>query len=372
MALMDINAALLSAFFIGLLLVLVYCSRWRRYFELGMKLPGPPALPIVGNGLLFTSNDPCKIFQQFRNLVRTYGPIARLWFGPVLVVLLTDADGIERVVNHDKLCTRGYLVRKSAKPFFRNGVFSTDGDEWRRRRKIINAAFHTKILKTFVETFAKNSDILANNLKALADGVTAHDISPYIGRCTLDIIVQISCRVEINTLTGNDHSTFNNMKTIFDGTVMKFLKPWLYIDWIFKATELGKKYYKAMECEHGKIINGIGRMKRMRQNTDSSDLNDEQRSLMDTVIQQGDINNEETVGEIATIISAGADASSIANGYVLALLGDNQHIQARVMQEQQDIFGDDILRPVRSDDLPRMVYLEQVGNCCYPIPHLVG
>jgi hypothetical protein len=33
------------------------------------------------------------------------------------------------------------------------------------------------------------------------------------------------------------------------------------------------------------------------------------------------------------------------------------------MQEQQDIFGDDILRPVRSDDLPRMEYLEQVGNC---------
>jgi hypothetical protein len=31
------------------------------------------------------------------------------------------------------------------------------------------------------------------------------------------------------------------------------------------------------------------------------------------------------------------------------------------MQEQQDIFGDDILRPVRWDDLPRMVYLDQVG-----------
>jgi hypothetical protein len=48
--------------------------------------------------------------------------------------------------------------------------------------------------------------------------------------------------------------------------------------------------------------------------------------------------------------------------YVLALLGENQHIQARLMQVQEDIFSDDILRPVRSEDLPRMVYLEQVGN----------
>jgi cytochrome P450 len=217
-------------------------------------------------------------------------------------------------------------------------------------------------LETFVETFAKNSDILANELKVLADGVTVHDISPYIGRCTLDIIVQTSYRVEINTLTGNDDSTLNNMTTIVDATVMKFLKPWLYIDWLFKATEVGKKYHKAMECEHGKIINGIGRMKRMRQNTDTSDLNDEKRSLMDIVIQHGDIKKEEIVGEMASIIAAGAEASSIACGYVLALLGENQHIQARVMQEQQDIFGDDILRAVRSDDLPSMVYLEQVGN----------
>jgi hypothetical protein len=47
---------------------------------------------------------------------------------------------------------------------------------------------------------------------------------------------------------------------------------------------------------------------------------------------------------------------------VLALLAENQHIQPRVMQEQEDIFSDNILRPVRTEDLPRMVYPEQVGN----------
>jgi hypothetical protein len=47
---------------------------------------------------------------------------------------------------------------------------------------------------------------------------------------------------------------------------------------------------------------------------------------------------------------------------VLAFLAENKHIQARVMKEQQDIFGDDFLRPVRSEDLPRMVYLEHVVN----------
>jgi hypothetical protein len=101
----------------------------------------------------------------------------------------------------------------------------------------------------------------------------------------------------------------------------------------------------------------------MRETAQKRGQNDEKLSLMDKLLHYGDINKEDIVGEIASIVGAGTDTTSIACGYVLALLGENQHIQERVMQEQQDIFGDDILRPVRSDDLPRMVYLEQVGNC---------
>jgi cytochrome P450 len=155
----------------------------------------------------------------------------------------------------------------------------------------------------------------------------------------------------------------NNLTTIIDTAVLRYGKPWFLIDWIFNATELGKKYNEAVKCEHDKIIKEIVKKKRMRENTHTRQLNDEKHSLMDTLVQYADMRREEIVGEIATLIVAGTETVSTACGYVLALLGDNQHIQERVMQEQQDIFGNDILRPVSSDDLPRMVYLEQVGNC---------
>ena len=125
---------------------------------------------------------------------------------------------------------------------------------------------------------------------------------------------------------------------------------------------MGKNYYKVIEREHGKIINAAERRERMREIADKGRLNDEKPSLMDHIIQCGSNSNEEIAAEIFNLIGAGTETTSTACGYVLALLGDNQNIQARVMQEQQDIFGDDVLRPVRSNDLPRMVYLEQVGN----------
>ena len=328
-----------------------------------MKLPGPPALPIIGNCLQFTTNDSCKFFQEFMEIARSYVPIARLWFGPVLIVVLTDPDYIESVVKHDKIHSRGYLVRKSSEHVFRNGLFYIDGDEWRRHRKIVSAALHINILQMFVENFAQNSDILANKLKALADGTTAHDIAPYLMRCSLDIILQTTSRVDFNAINVNTESTLNNITTILDTISVRIFKPWLLIDWIFNATELGKKYNKAVKCEHEKIINEIVRQNRLRETGEKEGQKDKKPSLIDLLIQYGDISKEEIVGEIATIIGAATETTANACGYVLALLGDNQHIQERVMQEQQNIFGEDFLRPVRSDDLPRMVYLEQVGDC---------
>jgi hypothetical protein len=101
-----------TLFFIGLLLAFVYWWRRRRYFQLGAKLPGPPALPILGNALYFTTTNSTKCFHEFIELTCNYGPVVRLWLGPMLMVLLTDADHVEKVVNHDKVGSRGYVARK--------------------------------------------------------------------------------------------------------------------------------------------------------------------------------------------------------------------------------------------------------------------
>jgi cytochrome P450 len=301
--------------------------------------------------------------KNLLDVAGSYVPIARLWLGPVLFVVVKDPDCIESVVKHDKLGSRGYLARKTTEQVFRNGLINIDGEEWRRHRIIVSAALHVNILEKFVENFAKNSDILANKLKVLADGITAHDIAPYLFRCSLDIIVQTSSRLDINAQNGNDESSLNNFITIVDTIFFRIAKPWLLIDWIFNATELGKKYYKAVISVRDRISTEVDRIKRMRKTEEKRGQKDEKPSLIELLIQYGEISKEEIVGEIATIIGAGTATTSEVCGYVLALLAENQHIQERVMQEQQDIFGDDILRPVRSDDLPRMVYFEQVGNC---------
>jgi cytochrome P450 len=148
-----------------------------------------------------------------------------LWFGPILVVVLTDPDNIETVVKHDKISSKGYVARKLLEQIFRNELICLKVEEWRRRSKIVSSALQINILETFVENFAKNSNILANKLKAIADGITAHDIAPYLMRCTLDIIYQKRSRINTNVQIGNDNSTLKNFTFVINTIALRFLKP---------------------------------------------------------------------------------------------------------------------------------------------------
>jgi hypothetical protein len=88
----------------------------KRYFELRWKLPGPTALPIIGNCLQFPTNNLRKRFQELIQIALSCLPISALWTGLVLAVVLTDLDSIERVVEQEKLLERGNVVEKSGEP----------------------------------------------------------------------------------------------------------------------------------------------------------------------------------------------------------------------------------------------------------------
>jgi len=50
----------------------------------------------------------------------------------------------------------------------------------------------------------------------------------------------------------------------------------------------------------------------------------------------------------------------------MVLIWENQQIQARVMQEQQEIFVHNILKQMTSENLPKNMFLEQVTPCYSP------
>ena len=64
---------------------------------------------------------------------------------------------------------------------------SSDGDKWRRHRKLLTPTFHFQILETFLSVINKESSVLTKKLEAEA-GKPWIDIVPMITMFTLDTI----------------------------------------------------------------------------------------------------------------------------------------------------------------------------------------
>jgi cytochrome P450 len=70
-----------------------------------------------------------------------YGPVVRIWLAPKFLIAISDPKGIEKLVAHDKFCTRGSYFRNIIKSMFRKGLLAIDGETWRKHRKIVTTAF---------------------------------------------------------------------------------------------------------------------------------------------------------------------------------------------------------------------------------------
>lgn len=70
--------------------------------------------------------------------------------------------------------------------------FSSLGDLWRSRRKLLTPAFHFKILNSFVDVFNEQSRILCGIIEEICQSFTEGkgemDVHPLITKCSLDII----------------------------------------------------------------------------------------------------------------------------------------------------------------------------------------
>ncbi|KAJ9575767.1 hypothetical protein L9F63_007413 [Diploptera punctata] len=348
---------------IVLLCVLVITAilswKWGRYY-LGFKLPGPPALPLIGNLLDVRSRDFTVLFHEMNKYIKNHGPVTRIWLGPVMLIFVSGPEEIAKVVGNDKIGHRGKYSLRILSPIFNKGLLAQEEmSVWKIHRKIVTNAFHNNMLNKFVDNFAKNSNILANRLKELADGTNAYDILPYLCLCALDIITQTCFGQNINAQINNDMMAVQYNKTILDSTQIRLSDPFLMFDWAFYLTEIGKKYKVAVKYYHD-LIKGVIDDRAI--NAKSKEELSKSPTLMDYLIQNGQLSKEEIVGEISSIGGAGTETTATLSTFVLAILAEHQDIQEKVFEEQKTIFGEDILRPVTSDDLPSMTYLEQVIN----------
>ena len=294
--------------------------------------------------------------------MQAHGAIARLRVGPPRLGFDFDAvfepDGARAILSGG---SRGYIkdapVYHEFTRLFGEGLFTFNGDDWQRRRRILQPLFTRQRVQDYVPLMSSWSDDLVRLLGNTRDGTALPAAAMHY---TLNVLG--------STLFGEDMSSAGpvlqravpliNAEAAKRGLAPVRLPPWV-------PTPSHRRTARAQR-ELRSVVDDIVR---------SRDGDGGRDDLLERLISARDPETGQSLTPLAIrnealiFLGAGLDPPPNALGFTLYLLGGHHQVQQRVRDEVAAVIGD---APVTADDLPHLRFTSMVVDEAlrlYPLGH---
>ncbi|MEI4262997.1 cytochrome P450 [Roseovarius sp. D0-M9] len=227
-------------------------------------------------------------------------------------------------------------VREGLTPLLGNSVFVTNGDVWKRQRRIIDPAFEGGRLRHVFPAMLEAGESAVRRLGALADG-TPRDIEGEASHAAADVIFRtlfsIPIENEVAARVFEEFRAHQRTQPVVNLAALIPLPRWM-----------PRPHHRATR-RTAKVIRGLirqltsARMAAVRQGTAPADLATKIITTPDPETGKG-FDTEEMVDQVAIFFLAGHETSASALGWALYLLALYPEWQDRVAAEGQAVFGD--------------------------------
>lgn len=304
--------------------------------------PGPRGVPYFGS--YFGLKDPLKLFSEGRD---RFGDIAMYRFGPHRFVVINDPVAVQHVLvrNH-----RNYVKSRSyqgLRLILGNGLITSEGDFWRRQRRLAQPAFHKQHLQGFATTMESCTNTMLDQWDR--DRVHHIDLFQEMMRLTLRIVGHTLFGTELAGEAGGvgpDIGTALRRANQEAEAVVR-LPLWL-------PTPSNLKFHGARK----RLDRVIGRIIDQRR-ASPSEHNDLLGMLMSATDEDGTggMTNTQLRDEVMTLFLAGHETTATLMSWTLRLLTMHPQVQQGVRREVADVVGD---RRVEFSDLAQLEYTDRV------------
>lgn len=132
------------------------------------------------------------------------------------IVLIEDPDLVEYILKTNFLnYEKGDFLRDLFRDFLGDGIFNSDGENWKKQRATASHLFSIRELKSMVEVFTKHGKSVVDILLNLPNDQV--EIQDLFQRYTLDSFGEIALGVDIGSLhsKGNQLSLCNPCRYSF-------------------------------------------------------------------------------------------------------------------------------------------------------------
>lgn len=311
---------------------------------LGKRVPpGPKGLPILG-AVLGIRRDP---LEGMRGFARDYGDIVLFHVMRQERILLNHPDLIHQVLvmQHSKF-HKSELTRRITARMLGQGLLISEGEFWRRQRRLAQPAFHRARLSEYGATML---DLAQAHIRDWRDG-DERNISQEMTALTLDIAVRT---LFSSTLPGEARQVGQAMTFLMRYSLRRQRSPFRIPErWPTPQNRRANRELALIDSLVYRIIS------ERRAEGNSNHRNDLLALLMAVMDEDGThMTPQQLHDEAMTLFIAGHETTAQMLAWTWFALSRNPTADARLHQELSDVLGG---RPLDATDLPKLPYLQAV------------
>jgi cytochrome P450 len=302
-------------------------------------LPGPKGLPYIGNQLQMRGQQWHLKLEKF---IREFGPIYRLnAFGIPIVVVSDRASITDLLKERPDGFERNRGLRARMNELKVGGVFTAEGDDWRKQRKLVMGGLTFDVVKNFFPTMGDMTERMLLRWKAqLASGKTV-DLRRDLKALALDIIVGIAMGYDLGAVNDDGNPLQLDLDTVLQrlasrGTALypywhRFKLP---VDHAADKAALGVE-----QAVLGFITETRERMKL------HPEIRDNPTNMLEAMIAasedpESDFTDQELVSNAIASVVGGIDTTANSIAWMINLLAKNPDAAAKLTAEVDAVLGD--------------------------------
>jgi cytochrome P450 len=285
----------------------------------------------------------------FSRAWRECGPMARVRFGRWTALFAFDPEAAKHVLvdHHGRYSkkTRGY---EALRLLLGQGLVTSEGELWRRQRRIANPSFHRRRIAVLTETMRQAAVDMCRDWDRLADGREI-DIAEEMMRVTLRIAGETLFSVDLSDESGEVGGAVTEMLAYFK---TRFAAP-VPLSWRLPTPgdRRGRRALETLDRVVHQIID-----ERQRSGETGDDLLGMFMDARDEETGEG-MDRKQLRDEVITMLVAGHETTANALAWTLYLLSKHPEVCRRVEEEIDGVVAQG--SAPSAGDLERLVYTSQ-------------
>ena len=280
---------------------------------------------------------------------KTFGDIVGFHVGPLRSLFIAHPDHIKHVLQDNNHNYEKGLVIAKLKVLIGDGLFSSEGDFWRRQRRLAQPAFHRKRLGGFVATMTDATQAMLDRWEAVARGAAPLDVAAEMTRLTLGIVGRTLFSRNLDDAADAVGCTLGEVLALMNERTMRFIATPLW--W---PTPFTRRLARGIH-ELDRVVFGIIETRR-RTDEAHEDLLDMLLRARDEDTGEG-MTDRQLRDEVMTFLLAGHETTAVALSWTWYLLARHPQVAERLRAEVATALGG---RTPTLEDLPRLQYARMV------------